>query len=686
MKSLQIKFLVLLILISISIQFSPTTYSSPSGDKVLITEVLYDAPFSDATEEWFELFNPTDAAIDLTGWTAHDNYESISLSGSIPARGYFVISKNATAFYNLYGYNPDLALAWGSFALSNSGDNLTLYDDLSNEIDFVAWENWKPGWSLFAADGTTILRTSLVDTDTVNDWGNSGTLGDPGDGPYDEMLLDEVAPVVEIIAPVNGSEVSGFVNIELNATDENGIARYEIFVDGGLIATTSTYIWDSRSVSNGSHIISAICKDPANNFGQDNISVIVANEELITSFDNIKIMEYNIENSGADPDWKEVVKEENPDIVVFVETGYWDDGADALLDTYTNEFNAYFVNEEPYESYTAQNVPYGTSGEAIMSRFPILESVQIPEVPLDNGTLYEVTHDFMFWNVNISGTEVYIIGAHLKAMEGAVNEARREYEQEGIINYMDGLGEHPIIYMGDLNSFSPEDTGDLAPPYDNLGYGPLTMMLEPDDSTYGQYSSEVHNFIDVYRTLNPTTPGYTYPSYQSRIDFIIVNEYFEGYLINSTVGDTASANIASDHYSLDFFLDTNAFVNELDIPPVQVQGLNAEAVSQTMISLSWSANYESDLAYYRVFRNNVNIANTTNTFLTDSGLSPNTWYDYTITAVDTNGNEGIPSNSVSVKTLDVTTESTNFNFGIIALLGNCVVMIFVSRYRKKRDK
>ena len=678
----KLKLFTLCILIMISLQFSPATFSSPSRDNVLITEVLYDAPVNEPEEEWFELFNPTDSAINLTGWTVEDNYVNFSLSGTIPARGYFVVSANATYFYNLYGYNPDFVGNWGSFALSNSGDELTLYDDLSNEVDFVAWD--VTGWSIATGNGISIQRTNLVDTDTVADWEVTGTTGDPGDGPYDEMLLDETAPIVDIIAPVNDSAVSGFVSIEVDASDENGIARYEIYVDGGLIATTSTYVWDSRNVKNGSHIISAICKDPASNVGQDNISVIVANEELITSFDDIKIMEYNIENSGADPEWKEVVKEENPDIVVFVETGYWDDGADALLDTYTNEFNAYFVNEEPYESYTAQNVPYGTSGEAIMSRFPILESVQIPEVPLDNGTLYEVTHDFMFWNVNISGTEVYIIGAHLKAMEGAVNEARREYEQEGIINYMDGLGEHPIIYMGDLNSFSPEDTGDLAPPYDNLGYGPLTMMLEPDDPTYGQYSSEVHNFIDVYRTLNPTTPGYTYPSYQSRIDFIIVNEYFEGYLINSTVGDTASANIASDHYSLDFFLDTHAFVNELDIPPVQVQGLNAEAVSQTTISLSWSANYESDLAYYRVFRNNVNIVNTSNTFLTDGELTPNTWYNYKVTAVDTNGNEGIPSNTVSVKTLDVTTESTDF--GMIVLILGGVIFLGLSTFIKRRKE
>ncbi len=680
MSSPKMKYATLFLLVLISLQFAPATNSSIAGDDIIITEVLYDTPGTDSDEEWFELFNPTDSTVDLTGWSVDDNYASIGLTGTILAKGYFVVASDAAAFNTLYGYSPDLSLDWGSFALSNSGDMLTLKDDLSAEVDFVAWENEVPGWSIIAVD-TTIRRTNVVDTNTVDDWENSGTIGDPGDGPYDEMLLDVIAPIVNITAPVNGSTVSRFVDINVNATDANGIASYAIYVDGGLIATTSSYVWDSRNVNNGSHIISAICKDPANNIGEHNITVIVDNEDLISDIDAIKIMTYNVEESGANPDWKEVVKEENPDIVVFVETGDWDDGSDFLLNQYVDAFNAYFVDEEPYEGYTAQGISYNTGGEAIMSRFPVLESVRIPEVPLDNGTMYDVTHDFMFWNVNISGTEVYLIGVHLKAMGGIENEVRREYETEGIINYMDALGEYPILYMGDLNSFSPEDTGALAPTGD-LGYGPLTMMLVPDDPTYGQYSSEVHNFTDIYRTLNPTTPGFTYPSYASRIDFIIANDYFVDYMINSTVGDTATASTGSDHYCVDFFLDAYSFVNELDVNPHEVQGLDAVAISTTEIDLTWYANIESDLDYYRVFRDGVNIANTSNTYYSDSGLTVGTWYDYEITAVDTSGKEGVPSSSVSIRTQDVVPEFLVFGITILCLLGVSALVSLIIFKRK----
>jgi len=53
------------------------------------------------------------------------------------------------------------------------------------------------------------------------------------------------------------------------------------------------------------------------------------------------------------------------------------------------------------------------------------------------STSYDATHDFFDVEVNVSGTLMHIIGTHLKAMPGSQNEQRREWEQEGIINYMD---------------------------------------------------------------------------------------------------------------------------------------------------------------------------------------------------------------------------------------------------------
>ncbi|MHA1906757.1 MAG: Ig-like domain-containing protein, partial [Candidatus Thorarchaeota archaeon] len=354
-------------------------------------------------------------------------------------------------------------------------------------------------------------------------------------------------PVVTITAPSGGATVSDTVTITVSVSDEDTLTP-DIYIDGGYVATALSYDWDTTGFSDASHTIYAEATDTGALTGSDSIIVNVDNSGEPPVETAFKVMSYNIEASGTNADWKQVVKEENPDILILVETGTWDDNGNYILNQVVDEFNTYFVDELPYVGYCAQAITYSTSGEAILSRYPVTAFNQIPLVPLDDSSNYDVTHDFVEAVINIDGTELHILGAHLKAMSGAVNEDRRERETEGIINYMDNLGNVPIMYMGDLNSFSPDDTGDLAPLGD-LGYGPMTMKLYPGDATYGQYSSTVHTFTDVFRTLNPLDPGYTYGHqdaiYLSRIDYIVVNSFFVDKLINSTCGDTATADTGS---------------------------------------------------------------------------------------------------------------------------------------------
>jgi len=461
------------------------------------------------------------------------------------------------------------------------------------------------------------------------------------------------APSVTITNPAEGSTVSGTVSITVSVNDEDALTP-DIYIDGSFVTSASSYDWDTNGYTDGTHDIFAEATDTGGLTGSDTNTVTVDNsgsEEPIT--DAFKVMTYNIEASGVNEDWKQVVKEENPDILILVETGTWDDNGNQILNEVVNDFNSYFSDELPYAGYCAQEITYSTSGEAILSRYPVLEFNQIPIVPLDDSSDYDVTHDFVEAVLDIDGTVVHVFGSHLKAMSGSENEWRRERETEGIINYMDNLGDVPIMYMGDLNSFSPDDTGDLAPMGD-LGYGPMTMKLYPSDSTYGQYSSTVHTFTDVFRTLNPTDPGYTYghqdPQYTSRIDFLIVNSYFNDKLINSTFGDTPTADTGSDHYCVDLFVNWNSTSEPDTTPPAQVTGLTATAVSMSQIDLSWNANTEDDLSHYRVYRDSALVAQVYDTQYSDTGLEPSTTYTYEVSARDTSLNEGPKSDSVTATT------------------------------------
>ena len=377
---------------------------------------------------------------------------------------------------------------------------------------------------------------------------------------------DTKLPNVIILSPIQDSTVSDTILIEMNATDANGISSYAIYIDSVFRSSTKSYSWDTTQEIDGSHTILCIAVDPAGNNGSDTISVTVNNSKVIHEPSEIfKLMTFNIKESGEDPaypDWKTVVKEENADIIMFIETGDWDDNSNEELNQYVNEFNTYFANEDPYVGYCTQEILLSNDGAAIMSRYPVIGYNQIAHVPLDDYTSYNVTHDFFDVEVNISGTLIHIIGSHLKAMPEPVNEQRREWEQEGIINYMDNLGSVSIVYLGDLNSFSPEDWS-LNTVQDGLGYGPLSMMIYPyinpdTGGDFSAYSSTIHTWTDVHRTLNPTDWGVTYPGvYNSRIDFIYVNQFLTSYIINSTTGDTTHAMTGSDHFSVDVFINLN---------------------------------------------------------------------------------------------------------------------------------
>ncbi|MFO8007471.1 MAG: fibronectin type III domain-containing protein, partial [Candidatus Brocadiia bacterium] len=86
-------------------------------------------------------------------------------------------------------------------------------------------------------------------------------------------------------------------------------------------------------------------------------------------------------------------------------------------------------------------------------------------------------------------------------------------------------------------------------------------------------------------------------------------------------------------------------------PPAAPTNLTATAVSPSQIDLDWDDNTEPDLDSYNVYRDTVQIATgVTSSQYSDTGLSPSTQYCYTVTAVDTSGNESAESSQACATT------------------------------------
>ena len=93
---------------------------------------------------------------------------------------------------------------------------------------------------------------------------------------------DTTAPNVAISAPLGSSSVTGLVPVNVSASDNVGVARVELKVNGTVVATDSaspySFSWNSAGVANGMASLVAVAYDAAGNARSSSaVSVNVAN-------------------------------------------------------------------------------------------------------------------------------------------------------------------------------------------------------------------------------------------------------------------------------------------------------------------------------------------------------------------------------------------------------------------------
>ena len=100
----------------------------------------------------------------------------------------------------------------------------------------------------------------------------AGNIATSVDASFRTAAPDTTAPTVALTAPANGATVSGAITVSANATDNVGVVAVQFQVDGanlGAADTTAPYSvqWDTTTVANGAHTLSAIARDAAGNTG-----------------------------------------------------------------------------------------------------------------------------------------------------------------------------------------------------------------------------------------------------------------------------------------------------------------------------------------------------------------------------------------------------------------------------------
>lgn len=100
---------------------------------VLINEVAWAGTSASLpNDQWIELYNPYSVAVNITGWQlrAADSTPAITLSGTIPAGGFFLLERDDNSTVSDVPANQIF-----TGALSTSGEALTLYNQFGDAVD-----------------------------------------------------------------------------------------------------------------------------------------------------------------------------------------------------------------------------------------------------------------------------------------------------------------------------------------------------------------------------------------------------------------------------------------------------------------------------------------------------------------------------------------------------------------------
>lgn len=151
-------------------------------------------------------------------------------------------------------------------------------------LDDAAHPCGPPGFAQYYEDRGICASYHIADffgLITGVDPGPSQCPGQPGcDG---EPIGDREAPRVSISAPGDGQTVAGTVTVSVTASDDVGIERVELYIDGALLATDRSapysFDWPTAAYGEGAHSLMAMAYDAAGNVAVDDATTVIVDND-----------------------------------------------------------------------------------------------------------------------------------------------------------------------------------------------------------------------------------------------------------------------------------------------------------------------------------------------------------------------------------------------------------------------
>jgi thermitase len=215
-----------------------------------------------------------------------------------PAACEYVVAVSATtssdtlASFSNYGDWIDIAAPGESILTTNRGGGYGYWNGTSFSSPVAAGLA-----GLIISANPDLTNTQVVEIITQN----ADDLGDPGFDRYfgygrvnafASLVAaigtvpgpDITDPLVSIKSPEEGSTVIGSITVRVSATDNVGVERVELYIDGAVFGTSTTephnFDWHTNDCPDGYYELSAIAYDTSGNIGcSKSVSVYVHNQQ-----------------------------------------------------------------------------------------------------------------------------------------------------------------------------------------------------------------------------------------------------------------------------------------------------------------------------------------------------------------------------------------------------------------------
>ncbi len=464
---------------------------------------------------------------------------------------------------------------------------------------------------------------------------------------------------------------TGSTSVSLNwnaSTDTGGgsVAGYGLYRGGVLVAsvTTGTSYTDTGLTANTSYSYTVLAFDdavPANASAQSSPSVNVTTPPVIDTLppgipQNLSATV--VSETRVDLSW--AASTDNGGGTV---AGYkiYRDGAFVIQVTATTYSDTGLTASTAY-SYSVSAVDDATPANESAQSSPVNVTTldtSPPTVPQGlNATAVSETQVNLGWNVStdngggaVAGYRVYRDGTFLTQV------AVTSYNDTGLT----GNTAYNYTVSAFDNAVPANESAQSSPPVSVTTLDTLPPTVPQNLSATAVSETQV----DLSWSASTDNGGGSVAGYRVYRDTALVATVTSGGTSYSDTGLTAST---AYNYSVSAFDDAvpdnesalsspPVTVTTLDTsPPTVPLNLTATAVSATQVNLGWSVSTDNGggtVAGYRVYRGGVQVAQVTANSYSNTGLTANTAYSYTVSAFD----DAVPANeSVQSPAVNVTTQ------------------------------